>query len=129
MKPITPILASILLVGFFAVVDPAQADPSEESYGQIVGRKLASGFGNLTTAPAEIPKNVIIASNESNVVYGFLGGTFKGIFVMAGRIGVGLVDLISAPIPTYPIVAPGFVWDDFYAETTFGPAFVPEETR
>ncbi len=128
MKYITPTLASILLIGFLAVVDSAQADTTE-SYGQIVGRKLSSGFGNLTTAPAEIPKNVIIVSNESNVIYGFLGGTFKGIFLMAGRIGVGLVDLLSAPIPTYPIVDPPFVWDDFYAETTFGPAFVPEETR
>ena len=128
MKHITHTLARLLLLGFFITASPAQAEPTE-SYGDIVGRKLLSGFGNLTTAPAEIPKNVIITSNESNVVYGFLGGTFKGIFVMAGRIGVGLVDLLSAPIPTYPIVDPPLVWDDFYAETTFGPAFIPEETR
>ncbi|MDD2759030.1 MAG: exosortase system-associated protein, TIGR04073 family [Methylomonas sp.] len=128
MKHTRHTLASIVLVVFFAAAGPVQAEPTE-SYGEIVGRKLLSGLGNLTTAPVEIPKNVIITSNESNVFYGFLGGTFKGIFLMAGRMGVGLADLLTAPIPTYPIVAPLYVWDDFYAETNYGPAFVFEESR
>ncbi|MGR8929235.1 MAG: exosortase system-associated protein, TIGR04073 family [Gammaproteobacteria bacterium] len=124
MKHTTRIFACLLLSGLCSAV-PAQADQAE-SYGDIVGRKVASGFGNIVSAPAEIPKNVIIVNNESNFAYGFVGGTFKGIFLMAGRVGVGLLDLLTAPIPTYPIVDPLFVWDDFYAETTFGPAMVPE---
>lgn len=74
-------------------------------------------------------KNVIIVSNESNFAFGFVGGTFKGMVVGAGRMGVGLLDLLTAPIPTYPIVYPAYVWDDFYADTSFGPAFVGQQAH
>lgn len=122
----TRILANLLLAGLCAASVPAQAD--SESYGDIVGRKLASGLGNIVTAVVEVPKNIIIVHNESNFAYGLVGGTFKGIMLTAGRIGVGALDLVTAPIPTYPVVDPGFVWEDFYTETTFGPAMVGEAT-
>ena len=125
MKLNTHSLALLLLIGVMAAISPAQAEPAE-SYGQTVGRKLLSGFGNLTTAVAEIPKNIIIVNNESNIIWGLAGGSFKGLLQMIGRMGVGAADLLTAPIPTYPIVDPAFVWDDFYAETTYGPAMVGE---
>ena len=128
MKHNTHTFACILLLGLFFAVSPTQAEPTE-SYGEIVGRKLASGLGNLVTAPGEIPKNIIIVNNESNFAYGFVGGTLKGLLHMAGRMGVGVIDLLSAPIPTYPIVEPQYVWDDFYAETEYGPAFILEKSR
>ena len=128
MKHNNRILACILLAGFWCAAGPAQADQAE-SYGDIVGRKLLSGLGNITTGVVEIPKNIIIVNNESNFAYGFVGGTFKGLLLMAGRIGVGALDLVTAPIPTYPIIDPAFVWQDFYAETTFGPAMVGQEVR
>lgn len=120
-------LALMLLAGSLITVCPAQAEP-DESYPQTVGRKLLSGFGNISTAAAEIPKNIIIVNNESNIAWGLVGGSFKGLLHMVGRIGAGAVDLVTAPIPTYPIVNPGFIWDDFYAETTYGPAMVGKET-
>lgn len=120
-------LVSLLLI-LLMTCSMAQAEPAE-SYGQTVGRKLLNGLGNITTGIAEVPKNVIIVSNESNFAYGFVGGTFKGLIVTAGRMGVGLLDLITAPIPTYPIVYPAYVWDDFYADTTFGPALVGQQPR
>ncbi|WAR45387.1 exosortase system-associated protein, TIGR04073 family [Methylomonas rapida] len=121
-------LACLLLVGCLTAANPLQAEPTE-SYGEIVGRKLASGLGNITTAVGEIPKNIIIVNNESNFVYAFTGGMIKGLLNMTGRIGVGFLDLISAPIPTYPVIDPLFIWDDFYADTTYGPILVYEESR
>lgn len=129
MKYKTHGLACIMLIGFFTAATPAQAEPADESYGEIFGRKVLSGLANITTGVAEIPKNIIIVNNQSNFAYGLIGGGFKGILNMAGRMGVGVVDLISSPIPTYPIVYPNYVWDDFYAETTYGPAMVGEPTR
>ncbi|QPK62005.1 exosortase system-associated protein, TIGR04073 family [Methylomonas sp. LL1] len=129
MKHTTPTLACMLLVGSFAVMSPVQADVPAESYGEIVGRKLLSGLGNMTTAVAEVPKNIIIVNNESNFAYAFSGGLLKGILHTVGRMGVGIADLITAPIPTYPIVHPGFVWEDFYSETTYGPAMVGQSTN
>lgn len=114
-------IASIIVTCL--MLTSAQAE-TNESYGQIVGRKLLSGLGNITTGLAEVPKNIIIVSNESNFAYGFVGGTFKGLVLSAGRMGTGILDLITAPIPTYPIVYPTYVWDNFYADTTFGPALV-----
>lgn len=128
MKHNTQAFACILLVGFLASAKPAFAEPTE-SYGEIVGRKLLSGLGNVATSVGEIPKNIIIVNNESNFAWGLAGGSLKGLVNMIGRIGVGVADLVTAPIPTYPIVDPLYVWDDFYAETTYGPAFVIEQSR
>lgn len=122
-------LAGITLIGFFIAAAPVRAEPVEESYGQVFGRKVLSGLANLTTGVAEIPKNIIIVNNQSNFAYGLVGGSFKGLLNMVGRIGVGVVDLVSSPIPTQPIVYPNYVWDDFYAETSYGPAMVGEPTR
>jgi putative exosortase-associated protein (TIGR04073 family) len=93
------------------------------SYGSKVGNKALNGFANIVTSPLELPKNMINTSNESNVFYGIVGGVFKGVVVMAGRIAVGIGDLITIPLPTKPIAYPLYVWDDFDVDTTFGPAF------
>ena len=124
MKLHARFLASILLSAVCLVSSLAQAEPTE-SYGDVVGRKALNGIANITTGSAEIPKNVIIANNQYNVVFGVIGGSLKGLLHTIGRLGVGMFDLFTAPIPTYPIIYPAYVWDDFYAETTYGPAGVP----
>ncbi len=122
-------LSSLLLAGLFSTAMVAQATEPTESYGAIVGRKALNGLANLATAPAEIPKSMIIVSNDTNVVWGVAGGAIKGLINTVGRVGIGAMDLITAPIPTYPIVYPEYIWDDFYAETTYGPAFIPEHSK
>lgn len=124
MKLHARFLASVLLSAVCLVSSVAQAEPTE-SYGDVVGRKALHGIANITTGSAEIPKNVIIANNQYNVVFGVIGGSLKGLLHTIGRLGVGMFDLFTAPIPTYPIIYPAYVWDDFYAETTYGPAGVP----
>lgn len=94
-----------------------------DSYGSKVGNKALNSFANLTTGILEIPKNIINTTNKSNVFYGIAGGTFKGIFNMAGRLGVGIADLVTIPLPTKPVTYPLYVWDDFDVDTTFGPVF------
>ncbi|MBD9357758.1 exosortase system-associated protein, TIGR04073 family [Methylomonas albis] len=123
MKRHTRTLATVFLAAFLLTSLPTRAE--EETYGETFGRKLATGLANITTSSLEIPKNIILINNQSNVIYGFIGGTFKGLLNMGGRIGVGVLDLVSAPIPTQPIVHPLYVWDNFNAETTYGKAFRP----
>jgi putative exosortase-associated protein (TIGR04073 family) len=134
MKLKSHYLASILLVGFFSVVHPVKAEPTKQSarvetYGETFGRKFFGGLGNIFTSVAEVPKNIIIVNNQSNFVWGLAGGSFKGAVNVIGRAGVGVFDLLTSPIPTDPIVNPLYVWDDFYAETTYGPAMVDSNPK
>ncbi len=93
------------------------------SYGAKVGNKALNGFANLTTCALEIPKNIINTTNKSNIVYGVVGGLFKGLVHTAGRIGVGVADLVTIPLPTKPIAQPEYIWDDFDVDTSYGPVF------
>ncbi len=94
-----------------------------KSYGAEVGHKALNGFANITTSFLEIPKNIINTINDSNFAYGVAGGAGKGILNTLGRMMTGMTDLITAPIPTKPIVAPAYVWNDFDADTTYGEIF------
>ncbi len=93
------------------------------SYGSKVSNKALNAFANLTTSTLEIPKNIINTTNKSNIIYGAVGGLFKGVIHMIGRIGVGVTDLITIPLPTKPIAQPAYIWNDFDVDTTYGPVF------
>jgi putative exosortase-associated protein (TIGR04073 family) len=151
MKKYSPALLSVLLISSLMMFAPlAQAYDGEDtatreqeldareqelnkreqalnkrtqSYGDKVAEKAWSGFVNMNSAPLEIPKNIINVTNESNVAFGFIGGTTKGILNTVGRFMSGLADVVTAPIITQPIVQPERIWHDFDAETTYGPVF------
>jgi putative exosortase-associated protein (TIGR04073 family) len=108
-----------------------QADDPEQprSYGEKVGLKTFNAFANLTTGWLEIPKNIINTTNQSNFFYGVSGGLLKGIVNTLGRVGVGVTDLITAPIPTKPIARPARVWDNFDVDTTYGDVFRLDKTQ
>lgn len=99
------------------------------SYGSEVGAKALNAFANMLTGPLEIPKNIINTSNESNVFYGIFGGGFKGIVHTAGRLAVGLADLVTIPLTTKPVTYPLYVWDDFDVDTTYGDVFRLQERQ
>ncbi len=94
-----------------------------KTYGAQIGLKTASGFTNIATGWLEVPKNIINTTNDTNIIWGIGGGTFKGVVVMVGRMGTGIADLITFPIPTKPIARPNFIWTDFDVDTSFGPVF------
>ncbi|MGR9100478.1 MAG: alanine-zipper protein [Gammaproteobacteria bacterium] len=111
------------------------SDEGPKSYGEAVGDKALRAVVNIFSSPLEIPKNVINATNatinpgyyDSNVFFGMTGGTAKGFIVFLGRLGVGLADLITIPLPTKEIAHPNFIWEDFDIDTTFGPVFRLED--
>jgi putative exosortase-associated protein (TIGR04073 family) len=120
-KFVLPLLLSSLLVTLPTSSFATEEEP--QSYGSKVGHKFLNGFANIATGVLEIPKSVINTTNESNIVYGVFGGVLKGVINTGGRIVVGVVDLVTAPLPTKPIVYPRYVWDDFDADTTYGDVF------
>ena len=40
-----------------------------------------------------------------------------------GRMTTGVVDLLTAPVPTKPVSSPEYVWEDFDANTSYGDVF------
>jgi putative exosortase-associated protein (TIGR04073 family) len=98
-------------------------DGPRADYAQLVGRKLASGFSNMALGAAEIPKNMIITTNQTNAIFGVTGGAIKGLLHTLGRTLAGIVDIVTFPIPTQPITRPPLVWQSFETETQYGPVF------
>ena len=126
MKTNSPMLFALLITALLCTAATARAQqPTAESYGDTVGRKVSSGFANLTLSVLEVPKNIIIVSNQTNVLFGLAGGLVLGGVDLLGRTGVGILDLVTAPLPTQPIVFPLYVWDDFNKSTAYGPIFQP----
>jgi uncharacterized protein Usg len=52
-----------------------------------------------------------------------VGGLAKGILNTVGRMFTGLVDFITFPMPTKPIVYPAYVWDDFDVDSVYGDVY------
>jgi len=119
MKKIT---LPILLLCLFVASAPSFAD-EQQSYGSQVGYKAVNGLTNITTAILEIPKNIINTTNDSNIILGSVGGLAKGMVHTLGRMMTGLTDVITAPLPTKPIIEPAYIWQDFDADTTYDQVF------
>lgn len=124
IKTNNKLLPALVISLLFTFSSISLAD-EEKSYGEKIGMKAASAFTNMTLGWLEIPKNIINVTNakDSNIFYGFVGGTFKGAINTVGRAAVGITDLLTFPLPTEPIAYPVFVWDNFDADTSYGPLF------
>ena len=105
------------------------AAPNQSACVQSIGLKAANAGINIGTAILEVPKNIINTTNDSNIVYGLGGGTFKGIINMCGRFGTGLFDLLTLPWKTKPIPSPVRPWNDFGVDTTYGKVMSMEDCK
>ncbi|SCX63190.1 exosortase system-associated protein, TIGR04073 family [Nitrosospira sp. Nsp1] len=111
------ILKSLLLLSatlFFS----SQAAAGEDGYFKGVGVKLGHGAMNAVTGVAEVPRNMLYESNDKGIGYGLTTGLFKGIGYGVGRTAAGFIDLATFFIPSKPIIAPGYVWENFRTEPT-----------
>ena len=92
-----------------------------QSYQNIMGEKFVSGIANAATGVVELPKNIVLTSQEKGIHYGLTVGIVAGVAHTIGRTVVGLMDVITFMIPTGPSsVQPQYVWNDFSRETTYG---------
>ena len=94
-----------------------------DSYPTITADKFLGGATNVGTSLLEIPKSIINTHNESNFALAITGGLLKGFVNFFGRTMVGLIDVLTFPIPTKPVPQPGVIWDDFDSETSYEKSF------
>lgn len=63
--------------------------------------KAGRGLTNVLTCWIELPKQIHMGSQESNPVAGLAWGLVKGIGLTGLRVGVGIYEAVTFPIP-YP---------------------------
>ncbi|RLA18041.1 MAG: exosortase system-associated protein, TIGR04073 family [Gammaproteobacteria bacterium] len=101
------------------------AAPTETSYGSKIGQKALWGLSNTTLGIFEVPKNIIIVTNKSNILYGLTAGLGLGALNTIGRTVVGVNDLLFFLLPTKPIVNPTHPWDNYLdVDTNYDDIFV-----
>lgn len=96
------------------------AEDSGISYPARIGGKLGIGLINVTTGMVEIPKSIMVETEQENIWMGMSAGLAKGVVNAIGRSFLGMIDVVSFPIPTKPLVTPPVVFQDFSTETTYG---------
>ncbi|MBE0469288.1 MAG: exosortase system-associated protein, TIGR04073 family [Methyloprofundus sp.] len=100
---------------------------AEESYGKKIGDKALRGLTNFSLSFLEIPKNMIIVTNDTNVIYGLTGGIGLGVLNTLGRLSIGTLDLVTFPLPTKPIAQPIHPWDNYLeVNTAYGDLFATD---
>ena len=104
--------------GYVGVESIAREPMVEKSYGGKIGDKALRGLSNMFLCFFEIPKNIIIVSNESYFMWGITGGTLLGAINTLGRFSVGALDLITFPLATTPIVYPVHPWQNYLTVDT-----------
>jgi len=87
---------------------------TNRSYPVQAGYKFTRGIGNVITSPFEIPYNSVkeaqnVAQDSSNLFEmstGLVVGLFTGVAYMCTRIGTGLWDTVTFPVPSEPLMYP-----------------------
>jgi putative exosortase-associated protein (TIGR04073 family) len=112
----------LLLAGAIMVFSSAAwADDGDGlSYPAKIGGKLGIGLMNAATGIVEIPKSMAVESSKEGIGMGMSVGFLKGMTNMLGRSFLGMLDVVSFPLPTKPLVTPPVVFQDFSEETTYG---------
>ena len=109
-------LKSLLVVSALAFCAPQAA--LAEGYGAGVASKFAHGLANTALGVGELPKEMIVETSTKGLGYGLTTGVFLGILYGVARTGAGLIDLVTFPLPSEPLVTPGYIWEDFTTEPT-----------
>ena len=90
--------------------------PMADCYAQNPGTKLGRGIMNILTGWIELPKNVYETSVEENVIAGLTMGLAKGVGMTVVRIGAGVFEAVTFPLPIpedyEPVLEPEFVFSD-----------------
>jgi len=112
----TGIALAVAAAAVLAFGSPVMAS----DYANDSGAKFTRGLANAATGWGEIPKNIALETNNSNVFVGMTYGTLKGVGHTVGRTLVGALELGTFFIPSDEIVQSTYVWQDASEETTYG---------
>lgn len=72
---------------------------SSESFAGNPIRKLGRGVANAAFCPLEVPLQVYDVNKEEGGISAVTYGVFKGIAYCVARAGVGVIDIVTCPMP------------------------------
>lgn len=93
---------------------PALAGAEGRAYPVETISKFGRGLENILASPIELPVNMFKQArdaekrgdNDTGVEVGYFTGFFVGVGFVLARIGVGVADIVSFPVPTKPFMSP-----------------------
>ena len=112
-------LSRILLAGAITFVFATACIPAAEAGNPF--KKLGRGVVNVAFGALEICKQPVIIAREEGELAGISWGVFQGIGYFLAREGVGVVDIVTFPMPL-----PGCPDDPNDTGWGYGPLMTPE---
>ncbi len=112
----------LILVLFFLMFTFSHAmatEPYGHNYIGTSSQKLVTGVANAATGFMELPKNIILTTQQDSIAHGLTFGLASGVMHTIGRTVIGVFDVATFWIPTPPSVQPAYVWDDFSVESSY----------
>jgi len=88
-------------------------------YISVTGEKFVNGIANVATGVVELPKNIILTTQNDGVAYGVTVGVVTGLMHTVARTVIGALDVVTFWAPTQPSIRPNYVWQDFSTETSY----------
>jgi putative exosortase-associated protein (TIGR04073 family) len=120
-KIIKLFLVFLFLFSSQAVIASGYSSPRAVSSGYIShsGEKFVNGITNIATGVIELPKNIILKTQNEGVVYGVTVGVVTGVMHTVARTVIGALDVVTFMVPTQPSIRPPYIWQDFSTETSY----------
>jgi len=104
----------LLLAALLIMPLTATAEQLPETIAEKMSIKLGRGVTNFVTAPAEIPKQIVVTGREMGTVGYVAIGPLKGIGMTLYRGFIGMVETVffAVPQPGYydSTIEPPYVW-------------------
>jgi putative exosortase-associated protein (TIGR04073 family) len=149
MKSGKLLMAALTMVAIMVAVSPTQTFAQDKAHQEYIDPvlkpiwKLSRGIANVVFSPLEIPMKWHDVQQQDGGIVGITYGTLKGIVYMFARIGVGVIDIATFPIPLPncpespqgygagygPLMRPAWVvdidhdWNNFvYSNENIGPS-------
>ena len=112
----------VMVIANFVSYDLQAANPKDYAHDDLpIVRKLARGITNVGIGALEIPMAIIDTNEEEGGFAAVFYGTLKGLCWCIAREVVGVVEIITFPIPL-----PGATGDEHIDEWGYGPIMTPE---
>jgi putative exosortase-associated protein (TIGR04073 family) len=113
MKFVILILCAVLISVSFPTTGHCEMDTRLTTLGNTPVNKLIRGLVNCLTFPLELPASICDVTKRKGLLSGCTLGVADGFFTSLLRLGTGVIDTVTFPIPPYdkPLLKPEYAID------------------